>query len=390
MLERIEYMGHMVNFKTFKTNFKDKHRKKTTPTQWMIFENTHEHIIDSETWQTANRIRKNAKRRRLDTLGEPHPLTGLLYCADCGAKLYNERTASTRDKPKDKYICASYRKRTTVCTAHSIHAAAVKELVLETLRKVSAYAQENEAEFIRQINETFVERQSGNIKEHRKKLLTSEKRRTELDKLIQRIYEDFVAGHITEKRFEVMSSEYEREQGELEETIAGLQTEIDSFDDSLARSAKFLGLLNRYRDFSELTAPMLHEFVEKIIIHERAEKWVQYTTQQVDIYLNFIGDYAPPRTDAEKEQNLAAVMEQERREKKRLYDREYKRKRQENGGKPLRTIDTRTPEQIVADREAKKEYWKAYNREYQREWQRKKAREKREAKAAETKTAAVG
>jgi len=203
-----------------------------------------------------------------------------------------------------------------------------------------------------------------------------------LDKLIQRIYEDNVAGRITDKRFEVLSAEYEREQAELELTIAELQSEIVSFDDSEARAADFLKLTRRYRDFSELTAPMLHEFVQKIVVHERAEKNARYTTQAVDIYLNFIGQYIPPETEEEPEPDPTEIAREEQHEKRRLYHRDYQRKRRENGGKKLTPEDRRTPEQIAADEAARKEKWKLYQRDYQREWQRKRAREKRASKDA--------
>jgi DNA invertase Pin-like site-specific DNA recombinase len=389
ILGRVEYMGHMVNFKTYKTDFKDKHRKPTAPDQQMVFEGKHEAIIDPETWHTANRIRQNAKRRRADSLGDPHILTGLLWCADCGAKLYNARGTTPQGNAMDKYICASYTKRTTECTPRGIQAEAVKDLVLDALRKISAYARNNEAEFVRQINETFTAQQAGNVKAQRKKLAANEKRRAELDKLIQRIYEDMVAERITGKRFEVLSDEYEREQRGLEQAIAELQAEIDSFDDSAARAKNFLELTRRYRDFSELTAPMLLEFVERIVIHERAERNVRYTAQQVDVHLNFIGRYTPPVIEAVETPDPIAAAEQAERERKREYHRDYQRKRRANGGKPLTPEDTRTPEQIADDEAAKKEYWKAYNRDYQREYQRKKAREKREAKAAETIMAAA-
>jgi len=383
ILGRTEYMGFMVNFKTHKSSFKDKHRKPTPADQQVVFEGKHEAIIDPETWQTANRIRENAKRRRPDSHGEPHPLTGLLWCADCNAKLYNVRGTTTQGNAMDKYVCSSYTKHTTECTPHGVQADAVKELVLEALRKVCTYAKENEAEFTRQINETFAAQQAGNVKAQRKKLAASEKRRAELDRLIQRIYEDNVAGRITDKRFEVLSVEYEYEQSGLEQEIAELQAGIDNFDDSAARAANFLELTRRYRDFAELTAPMLHEFVRKIVVHERAEKNVRYTTQVVDIHLSFIGRYAPPIAEAVIAPDPAAIAEQAEREKRRVWHREYQRKRRANGGKPLKPKDSRTPEQIAADEAEKAEKWKAYNREYQREYQRRKAQEKREAKAAE-------
>jgi len=383
ILERVEYLGHMVNFKTYKANFKDKQRHKTPTDQLVIYENAHEQIVDTETWETANRIRHNAKRRRLNDYGEANPLTGLMYCATCNAKLYNERGFTAKGKWKDLYVCSNNRKRTSSCTAHRIRTDTVKELVLETLRAVSEYARNNEADFTRQVNEMFSAQQAGSIKSQRKKLNASQKRRDELDRLIQRIYEDMVAERITDKRFEVLSVEYEREQAELEQAIAQLQTEVDSFEDSAARADNFLELTRRYTDFTELTAPMLHEFVRKIVVHERAEKNKQFTTQKVEIHLNFIERFSPPVT-AETATIEAPDPEQTERERKRDYHRDYYRRRQENGGKPLTPDDDRTPEQIAADEAAKREYWKQYNRDYQREYQRKKAREKREAKAAKS------
>jgi len=373
----------MVNFKTTKTSFKDKNRKFTSPDEHVIFEDKHEPIIDRETWETAKRIRQNARRRRPDSLGEPHPLSGLLYCADCGAKLYNERGLTRQGKPKDNYHCASFAKHTTDCTMHRIRADVVKELVLETLRRASAYARENEAEFLRRINETFSAQQAGTIKAQKKKLIASQKRRAELDRLIQRIYEDNIASRITDKRFEVLSRAYENEQDDLEKQIAELQAETEAFDDSSARAASFLELTRRYRDFSKLTAPMLHEFVQKIVVHERAEKHMRHTTQKVEIFLNFIGKFEAPGDEPEAA-DPATIAEREAKEKLRLYYREYHRKRRANGGKPLTPADTRTPEQKAADEAAKREKQKAYNREYQREYQRKLARQKREAAQATT------
>ena len=388
ILERQEYKGHMVNFKTFKNNFKDKRRQSTPPEQQVIFEGAHEAIIDAETWETANRIRENAKRRRPDSLGEPHPLTGLLWCADCGEKLYNERGTNAQGKPKDAYICSSYRRRTTDCTAHRTRTDAIRDLVLDTLRTVSEYARNNKEDFTQQVNEMFSTQQAGNIKAQRKKLAVSQKRRGELDKLIQRVYEDMVAGRIAEKRFDVLSAEYEREQAELEQTIAVMQTEVAGYEDSAERAAGFLELTRRYTDFTELTAPMLHEFVRKIVIHERAEKNKRYTTQKIEIYLNFIENFVPP-IDPNTLTAEEPDPEEMERERKRKYHGDYYRRRQENGGKPLTPEDTRTAEQVAADEAAKREKQKIYQREYQREWQRKKAREKREAKAAETVSAAA-
>jgi hypothetical protein len=154
LLSRLEYMGHTVNFKTTKQSYKSKRRYANARENWAVFENTHEAIIPPETWETANRLRAAAKRHMSD-LGEPRPLTGLLYCADCGSKLYHERTSAGCAKPKDSYLCANYRKLTGDCTAHRISAKAVEALILETLRAVSRYAQTDETAFRTRVTEMF-------------------------------------------------------------------------------------------------------------------------------------------------------------------------------------------------------------------------------------------
>lgn len=382
ILERLEYMGHMVNFKTFKANFKDKRRQFAAAEDWVVFEGKHEAVIDPETWETANRIRHNARRRRPNSLGAPNPLTGLMYCSDCGAKLYNVRGMGKNGKWRDSYLCSTSRKRAESCTPHTVNTATVNELVLAVLRAVSEYARGNEAGFTRQVNEMFSSQQAGSIKAKRRKLNADRKRRDELDTLIQRVYEDMVAGRITEKRFEVLSKEYEREQAELERAAVELQTEVDSFEDSAERAERFLELTRRYRDFTELTVPMLHEFVRRIEVCERAERHKRFTAQKIKIYLNFIEDYAPPANPDAPEAEVPDPGQAER-ERKRKYYGEYYRRRKENGGRPLTPEDTRAPEEIAADEAAKREKRKEYNREYQREYQRKKAREKREARPAE-------
>jgi len=288
-------------------------------------------------------------------------------------------------KPRDAYTCDKAKHGRGFCTQHTIQTSTVKTLVLDTLRTICTYARENEEEFSRQVNEMFSAQQADTVKAQRKKLTASQKRRDDLDRLIQNIYEDKVSGALPVKRYEVLSAEYEREQAELEQTITELQTAVDSFDDSAARAESFLELTRRYKDFNELTAPMLHEFIQKIVVHERAEPKVRCTSQKVEIHLNFIGEYELPIT-ALPEPDPAEIAEEERLDTKRKWQREYRLRRKENGGKPLGTrrppVDPRTPEQKAADDAARKVKQKEYQREYQREWQRKKAQERRDAKIA--------
>jgi hypothetical protein len=336
-----------------------------------VFEGKHEPIVDEATWQAANDIRQKKRRNKADSLGEPHPLTGLLYCVTCKSKMHHNRgTVKSTGREKNYYTCKQSKHGKEFCTGHRINGGVVESLVLETLQIVSQYAAANEKDFTRQINEMFSAQQADNAKSGRKKLKSSQSRHAELDKLIQRIYEDNVSGKINDKRFEVLSNQYEQEQAELEQLISQLQTDLETFDDSTDRAAKFLELTRRYKDFTELTPALLHEFVDRIEIHERADKRAKVTTQKVDVYLNSIGAYFPPIEWLEAaEPDPEAEAEHERRMAKLLYQREYKKRREANGGKPLghftgQRPDERTPEEIAADEAAKKERLKKYHRQW--------------------------
>jgi len=324
-------MGHTVNFRTYKESYKDKWSKQTPEDEWVIFENTQEPIVDSETWHNAQRLRKVT--RRIDTWGEANPLTGLLICADCGAKMYNHRgmggwACDWKGKPngkrrpaRDEYTCSTYalgnQSYQRVCTQHYIRSAAVRELVLEVIKAVSGFVKSNETEFIRRVRETSEIKQAETAKAHKKNLDKNKKRHAELNTLIKKLYEDYVAGRLTDKRFEILSAEYEREQTELESEIAQMQTELDSFNSDSVRANKFIEVARKYTDFTELTTPMLNEFIEKIIAHE-GDKSSGERKQKVDIYLNFIGKFEIP----EQELSPAELEEQERIRRKREKKRE--------------------------------------------------------------------
>ena len=370
IITRMEYKGCMVNLKTQKQSFKDKRSKHVPREEWLVFEGKHEAIVDESTWQAANDIRQKKRRNKPDSLGEPHPLTGLLYCATCKSKMHHNRgTIKSTGKAKNYYTCKQSKHGVEFCTGHRINGEVIEELVLETLQRVSGYAAANESDFKRQINEIYSTQQADNVKAGRKKLKSSQSRHAELDKLIQRIYEDNIAGKITDKRFEVLSNQYEQEQAELEQLIANLTADLDSYDDSTDRAAKFLELTKRYKEFTELTPAMLHEFVDRIEVHERADRRAIVTTQKVDVFLNFIGAYLPPIEDGVEEPDPIAAAAHEKRMAKLLYQREYKKRREANGGKPLghfegKRPDERTPEEIAAAEAERKERLKEYHRQW--------------------------
>jgi hypothetical protein len=294
ILAKPEYMGHTVNFRTKKESFKDKKQTWNAQEDWVIFENTHEAIVDAETWQTAQRCR--AVKRRTDITGEANPLTGLLHCTDCGKRLHNHRHGN-----HNHYLCPTYNARGPMCevgcTAHYISSKAVNALLLETIKRTTAFAREHEAAFVNLLREASEIKQSETAKAHRQNIAKHEKRIAELDLLFRKTYEDFAAGRLTENRFDLLSSGYEAEQVELQEQTAKLQQERAQFDSDNMRTDKFMDLVRRYTDFAELTPAMLHEFVEKVVVHE-ADKSSGRRVQQVDIFLNFIGQFDVPGDDA--------------------------------------------------------------------------------------------
>ena len=293
ILKKREYLGHTVNFKTRK-HFKDKKSHYVDESEWTIFENTHEAIIDQETFDNVQRIRGNA-RRYPDGFGEAHPLTGLMYCADCGGKMYVHRTYNGKRVPQ--YTCGQYGKYPigSLCpTQHRIKAEAVLTLIADMLRAIAEYSKNDRAEFIRTVQETQAAQQTADISKKRKRLAAAQKRAGELERLICKIYEDNALGKLPDARYEALDAQYAKEQDALNAEIAELEKAVTGYEQSRKSAEKFIALIDKYENFDTLTNTMLNEFVEKILVHERARKGSQDTTQEVEIYFNFVGRYIPP------------------------------------------------------------------------------------------------
>ena len=293
ILKKREYLGHTINFKTRK-HFKDKKSHYVDESEWTIFENTHEAIIDQETFDNVQRIRGNA-RRYPDGFGEAHPLTGLMYCADCGGKMYVHRTYNGKRVPQ--YTCGQYGKYPigSLCpTQHRIKAEAVLTLIADMLRAIAEYSKNDRAEFIRTVQETQAAQQTADISKKRKRLAAAQKRAGELERLICKIYEDNALGKLPDARYEALDAQYAKEQDALNAEITELEKAVTGYEQSRKSAEKFIALIDKYENFDTLTNTMLNEFVEKILVHERARKGSQDTTQEVEIYFNFVGRYIPP------------------------------------------------------------------------------------------------
>ena len=265
ILSKPEYMGHTVNFRSHKQSYKDKTPIMNPPEEWLIFENTHEAIVDAETWELAQKLRKTPRRH--DTLGEANPLTGLVFCADCGAKMMNHRSRGGTENnpyPSDFYDCSTYtlahQKRTHACSGHYIRSKVLRELILETIRAASTFAISDRDAFLEKVRSASQLRQAEAAKETKRKLNKEEKRISELDTIIKKLYESFAVGRITGERFDSLLAEYEAEQKALTASVSEMETQMSVFAEDTDRAKQFLELAKKYTDFSELTTPMINEF----------------------------------------------------------------------------------------------------------------------------------
>ena len=306
ILSKPEYMGHTVNFRSHKVSYKDKHTVKNPEEDWLIFENTHEAIVDKETWELAQKLRKTP--RRIDTFGEANPLTGLVFCADCGEKMNNHRSRGGKENnpyPTDFFDCSTYtlsrQKRYKACKGHYITTKNLRTLILDTIRTVSTLAISNQDEFIEKVRNASQLRQAEAAKEIKRKLNKERKRITELDNIIKKLYESFATGKISEERFDSLMAEYEAEQKSLQVSVDEADKLLSSFNEDTDRAEKFIALAKKYTDFSELTTMMINEFIDKIIVHA-PERVDGERTQEVEIYLNFIGHFDLPEPELTPEE----------------------------------------------------------------------------------------
>ena len=297
ILEKQEYMGHTVLGKTVSVSYKTKKRRKAEPDELMIFKNTHPAIVDEETWYLAQKLRKTV--RKPSYYRPPHPLTGLVYCADCGHKMTHRQPSPTKKKKydaDDAYICGSYRQRTRNCTMHFIKTSVLWELILTAIREVSDYVRQDEQAFIDKVQQTSTVQIAETQREQKRRLAEATERNGELNTLIKKLYEGNVTGKIPDKHFERLLAEYDREQTALETEIEDLQEQIDSFNEDSTKADKFIAVVRRYTDFTELTTPMLNEFIEKVVVHEATGGRTD-RKQKIDVYFNFVGQVELPPPD---------------------------------------------------------------------------------------------
>jgi hypothetical protein len=265
---------------------------------------------------------------------------------------------------------------------HHISTTNLREIVLEAIRSVSQYVKANEQEFLQLVREESESQTAEGAKESKRKLARDKKRVTELDKLIKQIYEDKVSGSLSPKRFEVLSRDYEAEQEQLETEIAEAETSLAAFAEDTGKAERFIEIVRKYTDFSELTAAMLNEYVSKILVFE-AERINNRRKQKVEVHLNFIGQFNVPTDGEPAEEKLFDPIEHRREIGRNSY---YKRRdailakkaveRAEAKAVKLAAAPVKTPEEIAAEEVARREHHREYQRNYQREWNKKKRAER--------------
>lgn len=283
-----EYLGHTVNFKTTKKSYKNKKKIQNPESEWVIFENTHEPIW-TESIADAVRLARQT-RRRPTKMGEMGMFSGMMFCADCGSIMYQCRATGFR-REQEYYLCAGYRKSRDICgSTHSIRTVILKELILQNLCKVVSYAREQEDQFVKMVMDMDEKERSKGLAKKKKLLTDAEKRISELDRIFKHLYEDNITGKLTDERFKKLSADYEAEQAALQTQANSLREEIQEEESKCANVERFLSIVRKYTEIPELTPHILHEFVEKIVVHAATDPHSKTNRkQEVDIYYKGIG-----------------------------------------------------------------------------------------------------
>ena len=287
ILEKQEYLGHTVNFKTQRKSYKSKKKVNNDPSEWVIFENTHEAIIDQETFEIVQNIRNG--RRRLTSMGEMPILSGMLFCADCGAKLYQVRARGWTHE-QEHFVCATYRKQKGKCTSHQIRNVQVEQILLTEINRMLAFVRERESEFVELLTKKNEKELNRQLRDSTRELEQSMQRITKLDGIIQRLYEDNLDGKISDERFARMTVTYEQEQKDLESRVTALREVISKAKLHRLNIDSFLTQVRKYTEVKELDAEIIRTLVERIDVFTPEKVPGSRTKKQtVLIHWNFIG-----------------------------------------------------------------------------------------------------
>ena len=375
ILDRQEYLGHTVLGKSICENFKTKQRRAATPDELMIFPDTHEAIIDQDTWDIARKIRMK-KKPRVANGTYSHRLSGLVYCADCGARMgFASPEAKHSGKHYDSdsaFQCGNYRNQNGECVSHFVKTSVLEAVILQAIQTVSKYVLENEAEFIDQLKALWNENQAKTANNGQQELAEARKRMSELDAKIQKLYESTLNGLLPEHQAQRMIQQYDEEQILLEKRIEELESLVQQDEIKEVDTDRFIALVRKYRDCEELTDTMLYAFIDRIEVHEATGGRTIYRQQKIDIYFNFIGNYYPPVETISEEERIAAI-EAEQLRKKQEKNRRAAEVQKQKKAELMKAVEAGDPD-AIAERERKLAMQRERNRRRQQ-----RIREAREA-----------
>ena len=318
ILDRQEYLGHTVLGKSICENFKTKQRRAAAPDELMIFPDTHEAIIDQDTWDIARKIRSKKKPRAANGTYS-HRLSGLVYCADCGSRMgFVSPDAKHSGKHYDSdsaFQCGNYRNQNSECVSHFIKTSALEAAILQAIKAVSKYVIENEAEFVAQLKAVWNESRSRSAANGQQELDEAKTRMAELDAKIQQLYDSAISGLLPERQAQRMIQQYDEEQLVLEKRVEELQGQIQQEEVEQIDTSRFIALVNKYRNCEELTDTMLYAFIDRVEVHQATGGRTVYRQQNIDIHFNFIGSYYPPVETVSEEERIAAIEAEQLRKK---------------------------------------------------------------------------
>ena len=291
IMERREYTGCTVNFKTYTKSLKFKKRMMNPKENQRVFEDTQPAIIERGQWERVKELRTN--KRRPTKTGKTSIFSGLVYCADCGAKLYYCTCNTYKDDSQDHFVCSNYKSNTGSCKIHYIQEVTLYKRVLECIQGTLTYVRLFQDDFTQEMLAQDEASRKAELTQKRKALSGAQKRMEDLDKIIQRLYEDSVLGKLSDLRFQKLSAQYETEQEEIQRLAISLEREIENEAGQIADVGRFLQLADRYSDLQELTAATVNELIEKIVIHS-PKKIGGKKHVTIEVYFTYVGKIRIP------------------------------------------------------------------------------------------------
>ena len=332
ILNRKEYLGHTILRKTIATNFKTDERRKANKDEMLCFEDTHEPIISKELWNKAHKALNRRSKRHCNPEQLAHSIfAGYLFCADCGSKLTIQKHYYRNGNQYISYRCGNYGKKDTPCSGHHINESVLSQLVLHSIKRITKHVIKDEQKFCDELKQKWKEKNDNKPNIQRKELSTIQQRLKELDALITGLYENYITNLLPEKQYKTLIKKYSLEQNELENRIQELDISLKTTKSTPIRTDKFIKVIKKYTEPTEITKEMVKDLIDKIVIHEAIGKKPN-RTQNIDIYFNFIGKFDLPYTTEEIEEakKLAIKLAEEKEELKKKRANERVIKHREN------------------------------------------------------------